>query len=450
VGLGAAAAQSSIAGVRQLTQFLSGEGLLVPSDDGRSQATLAASWKQSADGLTLSIGLRPNAVFHDGSPVDAQTVVAILQKTLPEWMGPVFDDIDSIHAKSAGEIEIRLHRRSNLVAEGLEAPIRTRDNTIGTGPYVPVPSNDTELKANDRYYLGRPAIDRLVVTRYPSVRAAWADLLRDRIDMLYDVPSDAIDSLTGTSKVRLLTFTRHYQYVLAFNNGSPLFKDLDVRRAINIGVDRAALVRGALQGHGVPSSDPIWPQHWALSKTNAPVLFDPSGAAAILRTTRSHVRFTCLVAPQFDRLAVQLKQQLAELGIDMMLQEVSLDQQETAMAKHAFDAVLTQVISGPSIFRTYFVWYSKGASATLNIGNPHFDAALDRVRYAGGDDEYRRAVLALRDAAQQDPPAIFLAWEEGVRGVSTRFTVAVEAGRDPLSTLRLWHPANGQELVNRN
>jgi hypothetical protein len=39
-----------------------------------------------------------------------------------------------------------------------------------------------------------------------------------------------------------------------------------------------------------------------------------------------------------------------------------------------------------------------------------------------------------------DPPAIFLAWSERARAISTRFDVPVEPGRDILSTLRLWRP----------
>ena len=38
--------------------------------------------------------------------------------------------------------------------------------------------DDVEMRANDSYYLGKPAIERIVVTHYPSVRAAWAEMLR--------------------------------------------------------------------------------------------------------------------------------------------------------------------------------------------------------------------------------------------------------------------------------
>ena len=49
------------------------------------------------------------------------------------------------------------------------------------------PNTPGELRVNADYYLGRPTIDRIVVTSYPSVRTAWAELLRGNIDMLYEV-----------------------------------------------------------------------------------------------------------------------------------------------------------------------------------------------------------------------------------------------------------------------
>ena len=49
---------------------------------------------------------------------------------------------------------------------------------------------------------------------------------------------------------------------------------------------------------------------------------------------------------------------------------------------------------------------------------------------------------AFQQAAEDDPPAIFLAWSDRSRAVTRRFDVQAEAGRDVLSTLRLWKPTD--------
>jgi hypothetical protein len=79
------------------------------------------------------------------------------------------------------------------------------------------------------------------------------------------------------------------------------------------------------------------------------------------------------------------------------------------------------------------------------------DAALDQIRNAASEDDYKKAVGSFQQAAVDDPPAIFLAWLERTRVVSKRFIVPPgDTGRDILSTLRLWKPATGQRVANRN
>jgi ABC-type transport system substrate-binding protein len=76
----------------------------------------------------------------------------------------------------------------------------------------------------------------------------------------------------------------------------------------------------------------------------------------------------------------------------------------------------------------------------MHFESPKVDAALDHVRHAVADDDYRSAVAEFQQAIADDPPAIFLAWSERSRAVSKRFDVQPEAGRDVLATLRLWRP----------
>ena len=78
------------------------------------------------------------------------------------------------------------------------------------------------------------------------------------------------------------------------------------------------------------------------------------------------------------------------------------------------------------------------------------DAALDRIRDAESEVDYRAAVGGLQQTVVDNPPAIFLAWSERARAVNRRFDVVAEPGRDILTTLRLWRPVNDTQYVNRN
>ncbi len=114
-----------------------------------------------------------------------------------------------------------------------------------------------------RYYLGKPTIGRIVVSNYPSVRAAWADMLRGQLDMLYEVGADAIDSLVPSSKIATFTFVRRYQYAVVLNNQSEPFRSKAFRQAVNYAIDRDAIIKDGMGGHGVASAGPVWLYHYA-------------------------------------------------------------------------------------------------------------------------------------------------------------------------------------------
>jgi ABC-type transport system substrate-binding protein len=288
------------------------------------------------------------------------------------------------------------------------------------------------------------------------VRAAWAELLRGQLDMLYEVGVDALDSLESSSSISTFTFSRRYQYGIVLNTEAEVFRSKDVRRALNTAIDRDALIREALNGHATASTGPVWPRNYAYRKDAAGFRIDPAAAAQLLSSRRvgpAHagaVHFTCFVRPDavHERIALVIKRQLQAIGVDMTVEEVPIDRAVGAIRSRQFEAVLMEMVSAPTLLRPYQMWHSGGA-ASSNI--PAIDAALDRVRHAAIDDEYVNSVAAFQQAVVDDPPAIFLAWIERARAVSKRFIVPPgEPGRDILGNLRLWKPTTDARQAGRN
>jgi peptide/nickel transport system substrate-binding protein len=427
------------------------------------QPRLAEGWTPGNDGRSLTIKLRPNAKFHDSSPVDAKAVAGILPDGLRSFMGPVFSDVEYVRASGSGAVELGFRRASPFLLESLEAVIQKPGSAVvGTGAFVagPIVNSTTEMRANADYYLGRPVVDTIHVESYPSVRTAWAEMLRGRIDFLYEVGADALDSMQNSSTVSVFTFTRRFQFVIVLNQESQVMRSPEIRRALNQGIDRAAVVRNALNSYGVASSGPVWPRYWALPPDLPKFAFDPKAAAdAVGRATHTaagkpgSLHFTCLVPPDTvnERVALEVKRQLGMVGIDMAVEQISGDQIVQRTTKKEYDAALIEFISGPTLFRPYLIWHSKTPLNWAGWGNPTVDTALDRVREAPTEDQYRRAVGGLQQAFMDDPPAIFLAWSVRARAVSNQFVVPPpEAGRDVIGTLRVWKPAAGSAQASRN
>jgi peptide/nickel transport system substrate-binding protein len=451
IGVGGVPQLTAQAGLQQVISSLSFEGLVRFHDDGRPSPWLAENWTTAEDNLSVTLQLRKQATFHDGTPLTAAGVVDVLRRSLPIAMGPAFADVVSILPLDGNRVQVRLREPSRLLIEALETTIRKPEKLeVGTGPYVATTaSGPATLQANSGYYLGRPTIERVTLVPYPSVRTAWAELLRNNLDMLYEVNMDALDSLKASSSVSVFSYLRHYQYVIMFGNRATSFRSAAIRRALNAAVDREALVREVLNGHGVPSTGPVPPTHWALDKAAPKLMFDPRQAREL---AQRHLKFTCLVASDsvYGRMALAIKQQLATASVDMQVQEVTQDQIIQAGRTGDFEALLIDVVSGPSIFRLFRQFYSKVPFELKPAGNHSIDAALDRIRHAPSDDEYRNGVTDFQRAVVEDPPEIFLVWGERARAVSRRFEVpSTESGSD-ITSLRLWRPTTVQQQASRN
>ena len=363
----------------------------------------------------------------------------VLLRDLPEYMGPAFGDIKEIVATSPVTLEFRLKQPSTFLMDSLAVPIQKPAQSdappVGTGPFQVkdlLDSQETQMVAHDAYYAGRPAIDRLVLRRYPSVRGAWAGMLRGQVDMLYEVGIDALDLIEPSQSAMIFTFQRPYAYTVILNTRSVALRDPGVRRALNAAVNREKLVKDALRGHGVPAEGPVWPHHWAFSNAVPRIEYRPKPIDPL--------EFTCVFVDRtHERIALVLQQQLQEVGVRLLIEQVPVDEGLDRLKSGRFEAFLIDVVNGPLV-RPYLFWHSNGPLNYARYANKRVDVAFARIQRAVDETDYMAGVADFQHAMIDDPPAIFLAWSERARAVSTRFTVPADPGRDILSSLRLWRP----------
>jgi peptide/nickel transport system substrate-binding protein len=449
VGFGLTTGQAPQGGIQQVIRNVAMERLVNFGRDGRPQPGLFERWSPSSDGLTWDFYLRPDVAFHDGTRLTAAIVRDLLEKQLPDYMGPAIKDVRAIRAVSETQLEFTLKERSAFLIEGLEAPIELPGpSPIGTGAFLVTNAqgdrNQVELRANEHYYGGKPFIDRIVIKPYGSVRSAWADMLRGDVDMLYEVGVDALDSLQPSSGTRVFTFQRPYAYVAVLNVQKPYLRDPGFRRELNGAIDREALVRDVLKGHGTPAVGPVPPNNWAFSRELPSFHYQP-------RPLKSGHRLTFLFPDaSLERLALEIQRQLGAVGINLDLELTTLDKFYQRTQAADFDVALGDVRTGPNLLQPYQFWHSGSPNNWGQFSSPSVDAALDRIRHAPDDAAYKDGVAEFQRAIIDDPPAIFLAWSERARAVSTRFEVPVEPGRDVLSTLRLWRPVGDHRQASRN
>ena len=464
VGVAEGAAISGGIGVSQFARMLVLEGLTQINPDGRVAPRLAEGWTWEADGRQLRVNLRRNIRFHDGSALDAERAAAILRTIIQDranWASyPSLQDVSGITTPTKFELLFELHRPSALLPEDLSIAIPGQTPRIGTGPFrvVTSPDNQTVLERFDQYHQGTPAISRVIVRPFADLRLTWASLLRREVDMVTDVPASSLGFIES-DEVRVVTWRRWYQFVMAFNSRGQ-FRSPAVRRALNMAVDREALINRVLPGVATASTGPVWPDYWAYDSSAPAVKYDMASAESLLDSVgfrrgagaangiapTTRLRFTCLVAEGYsvlERVGLELQRQLYAIGVDVEFETIPPDHLQERLRTGKFDAVLVDMISGPSLGRPFLFWRSGTDSSGLNMfgyKNAEVDRLYDTLRGSSRDAVVLSVTSRLQRALRDDPPALFLAWTSRARAVRREFRVHQEPGRDPLATLWQWTP----------
>lgn len=444
-----------------IAAILSDEGLVGLGRDGRPEARLAERWEVSPDGLTWRFFLRPGLIFQDGEAITAAAARAAITPADParerETL-PGLRDVVAVEAPGPLELVVRLKKPNALLLESLNlSPIASLGHGSAAGPFRRDARTEGQavLGRFKGYYRGRANLETIAISEYPSQREAWSAMLRGDVDLLYEVAPEAFEFVRESPNAHVATFLRPYVTALAFNARHPVLGRREVRRALNLAVDRGAIIDGALGGRGVPATDHIWPNHWARDAAAPAFGFDAAGAAALLDgaglrrgsgPARSRLTFTCLVLaePRVERLALLLQRQLLSVDVDMRLEAVTAQDFATRLAAGRFDAFLTELIASNGLGFTYMIWHSNPPSPFFRSGYAGADPALDRLRAARTDDQTRAAVHDLQRTMHDDPPAVFLYWEQRSRAVSRRFVLPAGDDLDILRSIDRW------QLVDRD
>lgn len=467
VGLGTPTKANRGSGLDNVVGAMSTESWLTSQTNGRQTDRIASAWSWDEAGTTLRLTLRPDVYFHDGTRLTPELGVQALKASMTEGNSPSsFSSVQSIQPSGENTIEITLSEPNSfflpdLSVTSLKKPgMEAAGPTIGTGPFriVKADEHQATLQAFAKYYRGQPAIGTMEVTNYPTQRNAWAALMRGEVDMLYEVGRDAAGFVAAESSVNTYSSPRPYYNALVFNVGHPILKHAAVRRALNESLDRPTLIREGLNGKGRPADGPLFPEHWAYSPQGRPLTFDPATARLQLEKSGLPIRpgvagrmpsrfsFTCLVYgddSRFERLAVLIQKQLAEVGVEMRLEPLPLNQLGLRVARGDFDAILME-FNGRSLGWVHEWWHSHD-KGLLNTGYRAADAVLDRIKTARSDEDIRDGVTQLGRILNDDPPAAFLAWQETSRAVSTKFDVGSEKAGDIVSNTWKWRPATTQQ-----
>ncbi len=164
-------------------------------------------------------------------------------------------------------------------------PEKIDQEPIGTGPYFLLQYQKDAViryRAFADYWDGKAKIDDLVFSITPDAAVRWAKLQKGECHVMpYPNPAD-LDAMRRTPGVEVLEQPGLNIGYLAYNTTRKPFDDVRVRKALNMAINKKAIIDAVYLSTGVAAKNPIPPSMWSYNDDIMDDPFDPAAAKKLL------------------------------------------------------------------------------------------------------------------------------------------------------------------------
>jgi peptide/nickel transport system substrate-binding protein len=251
-----------------------------PDDPSKITGDLAERWTVSPDGITYTFHLRKGVKWHDGQPFSAADVKATFDRVLnPEFKSPRCGSmlkplVAGVEVVDPHTVQVRLKFPATPFVSSVASAwcriaakhilekygdLSKPEAQIGTGPFKfkrYERGSVIEWEKNKDYFIpGLPYLDGVKQYILPGVPTQLAAAKAGRI-MLWNWPpmrqteAEELQKARG-NEVEVYQAATNTVFMIYMHAQKPPFNNPDLRRAVNLAIDRQDLVRKALEGAGV-------------------------------------------------------------------------------------------------------------------------------------------------------------------------------------------------------
>ena len=332
--------------VNSQRQLLNGLTEISPSLDVVPE--LAESWEANADATAWTFKLRKGVEFHNGKSLEAADVIHSInvhrgEDSKSTGKGLVAEVVD---IKADGKHTVTFE----LATANADFPFVMSDyhfcigpdgfgdaeweQGIGTGPYSLVnwePGVRTETKRNPNYFKeGKPYFDEVETLNVQDGSARTTALESGAVDYIDTPPLKTLHLLEKREGVNIREVPSNVHYTFPMLMDAPPYDNQDVRTAMKLAMDRDAILKRILGGHGYIGNDHPIGKGYKYHHADLPQrTYDPDKAKWHLKQA-GHERLAIKIwaadvyAGGVDS-AVLFKEQAARAGIDMEIIQAPQD-----------------------------------------------------------------------------------------------------------------------------
>jgi peptide/nickel transport system substrate-binding protein len=430
-----------------------GETLVKIGKDMKIEPWLAESWTQ-VDDVTWKIKIRDNVTFHNGAKVTGDAVKASLERTVKiNKRAPQLLDIASIEA-NGNEITVKNNHPNPSFISVLIDPFAvivdvTAANTMGeefaekpvlTGPFKVkdyVKDIQVVVEKNDVYWGDKAKLDEVTFKYIPDSNTRVMALQAGEIQVANNIPVESTEAITKTGNYQVVGASSVRTHMIIFNVNKPGLDDINVRKAINMAINREDLADKVMEGSGIPAVGPfplVLPfggnelKGYDYRPEDAKKLLDDAGWKPgpdnIRQKNGKKLEFTVLCyknRPELPILLETIQGALKDIGIRINIANV--ENITEALMKGDFDAAIYSLNTAPTGDPQYLLETMFRTGANSNFGkysNSRLDFLADQLKTTFDTRERNSIAREAQQVVLNDAAFAFLVYPKSYMAISNK------------------------------
>jgi peptide/nickel transport system substrate-binding protein len=414
------------------------ESLYTVDKDGKTLIPwLATSYKKSGDGKTYTFTLRDGVKFSNGNPMTSADVKFSIDDARAQSKGWGYIDapIKKITTPDPQTVVFHLKYKwapfladialfsNGIIPKDFGGKSRKEfyKAPVGTGPFMwdsREVGKTVTFKKNPNYWQeGKPYLDKVTWSYVTDDNQRELQLRGNQVQVDEFPPFNSIDKLQNTDGVTMSLFpSTRTDYMIMNHNVKPL-ADVHVRRALSYAIDRNAIVKSVLFGHGQPANSFLPPQVPFYDKSTPGLQYDMAKAKQEMSQSAypNGFKVELLVGSgvQTDNQIGQIFQQAVKpLGIDVKFktedQSTAFNDQQALKYELGF-AYWTMDIADPDELVTFAVDKKGGGAHSFftDYDNPE---VVDLSHQAQKDEDPAKRQQLYSQIQAKAAEDAFMAW----------------------------------------
>ena len=425
---------------------------LLRYDEGwEPQPYLAESWEVAADGLSVTVNLVKDAVFHDGKPITSEDVAFSIETVKANHpFQSMFAPVTEVETPDAHTAIIRLSQPHPALLLAMSSQLLSiipkhiygdgqdpkshpanSEGVVGSGPFKLVEFKQGEhviLERNENYFMeGLPYLDRIVARIIPDSSSRTIALENGELHLsTFEAEPTLVNRMMNADGINVSN--DGYGGIgpidwLAMNTTRGPLQDVKVRQAIAYAIDKNFIMKAIMRGTakdaltGVHPDSPLYNASvnaYELDLDKANALLDEAGFP-MNGDKRFDITMELVPFPGYKPQTEYIKQALSKVGINVTIESVpDFPSWAKLMGTMDFDMSLDSVYNwGDPVIgvnRTYMSTnIAKGVwSNTQGYSNARVDELLDMAAQEN-DEEKRKALYAeFQEIVNEEVPIYFL------------------------------------------